>query len=76
MSPQDDEDRWRRRFQLFALVRLTGVALVLVGLAIGLGNLIRPGGVPLLGGVFVAAGLAEAMVVPRLLRRRWGREDE
>jgi hypothetical protein len=67
----DDEAVWRRRFAVFMAIRLLAVVLVLVGIGIWVGDYVRPGGWPLLGGVLVAAGLFDGLIVPRLLKRRW-----
>ena len=65
------EDEWRRRFGLFALVRLSAVALVLLGIAVALTGLIRPGGWLAPGVAIGLIGVVEALIGPRLLRRRW-----
>lgn len=65
------EDEWRRRFGLFALVRLSAVALVFFGIAVALTGLIRPGGWPVPGIAIGLMGVAEALIGPRLLRRSW-----
>ena len=46
----DDEAIWRRRFAVFMAVRLFALVLVLAGMGIWLGDYVRPGGWPLLGG--------------------------
>ena len=74
MNPSSD-DLWRKRFQLFMLVRLVGVALFLLGIAIAYGNLLRPGGWPSVGGLMAIAGAIDAVFAPRLLRKQWRRED-
>lgn len=68
------EAEWKRRFALFALVRLSGVATVLLGIAIALTGLVRPGGMPVLGAVLGMVGVVEAIFLPRLVRKRWERE--
>ena len=67
----DDELLWKKRFHMFALVRLAGLAVFLLGMAIMLTDLVRPGGWPLLGVMLVAAGVIGAVVAPRLLKRSW-----
>ena len=39
-----DDDVWRRRFQLFAAIRLFGLLTFLLGIAIAYSDLVRPGG--------------------------------
>lgn len=70
-----DEDRWRRRFQLYMGARLFGLATFLAGLAIVFTDLLRPGGWPVVGSIVMVLGLLDAVVAPRLLRKQWGRED-
>lgn len=70
----DDERLWKRRFLLFALVRLAGLATFMLGMAVMLTNLVRPGGWPLLGGVLVAAGVIDAVIAPRILKRAWDKK--
>ena len=70
-----DEDLWRRRFQLFAAVRLFGVLTFLLGLAIAFSDLVRPGGWKLLGGILVVVGTIDALVAPRILKRSWERRE-
>lgn len=70
-----DEDLWRKRFQVFALVRLFGVATFLLGVAIAYSDLLRPGGWPLLGGILAICGVIDAVFAPKLLRRMWDRDQ-
>ena len=65
------KDEWRRRFHLFALVRVSAVALVFLGISIALTGLIRPGGLPVPGIIIGLIGVAQALLGPRLLRRKW-----
>jgi xanthosine utilization system XapX-like protein len=70
----DDEAVWRNRFAVFMAVRVLAVVLVVIGLGIWVGDYVRPGGWPVLGGVLVAVGLFDGLIVPRLLKRRWDRQ--
>lgn len=70
-----DEELWKKRFQIFAAIRLVGVATFLLGLAIAFSDLVRPGGWPLLGGVLAIIGAIDALVAPRVLKRGWERLD-
>ena len=69
----DDEAIWQRRFLIFAAMRLSGLVLMLAGMGIALGDFVRPGGWPLLGGVLIVVGLIDALVMPRLLKRQWNK---
>ncbi len=70
------DDIWRRRFQLFMLARLVGVATFLFGIAIAYTNMVRPGGWPLVGGLIAIAGAIDAVFAPRLLKKLWQQQDE
>jgi len=70
----DDDLIWKKRFQLFALVRLAGLAVFLLGMAVMLTDLVRPGGWPLLGGILVAVGAIDAVIAPRILKRSWDKK--
>ncbi|GAA3996355.1 hypothetical protein [Sphingomonas humi] len=73
MTP--DEELWRKRFGIFALMRLSGLIMFLVGMAIIFSDLLRPGGALGLGMVVVGCGLVEALLGPVLLRQRWEKTD-
>lgn len=66
-----DEELWRRRFHIFALVRLFGVAVFLLGIAIAYSDLVRPGGWPVAGAIIAICGVIDAVFAPRLLRKLW-----
>ena len=70
----EDELLWKKRFHLFALVRLAGLALFMLGMAVMLTDLVRPDGWPLLGGLLVAIGVIGAVLAPRLLKRLWDKQ--
>jgi hypothetical protein len=71
----NDEELWKKRFQIFAAIRLVGVATFLLGLAIAFSDLVRPGGWRLLGGILAIIGVIDALVAPRVLKRGWERLD-
>ena len=70
-----DEDIWKRRFAVFALLRLSGLAIFFLGVAIAFSDLVQEGGWPPLGGLLMIAGLFEAIVMPKIVKRSWERED-
>jgi len=72
MAMSDDEV-WRKRFQLFAAIRLVGLTIFLLGIAVAFSDLVRPGGWRLLGGILAVVGAIDAIVVPRILHRGWKR---
>ncbi|HVJ70587.1 MAG TPA: hypothetical protein VM531_03605 [Sphingomicrobium sp.] len=71
-----DEELWKKRFQIFAAIRLVGVVTFLLGVAIAFSNLVRPGGWPLVGGVLAIIGVVDALVAPRVLKHGWERLDQ
>ena len=73
-EPMDDV--WRKRFQLFMLVRLIGLGTFLLGIGIAFTDLARPGGWPLAGGLLAVAGAIDAVFAPRLLRKLWRQQDQ
>ena len=70
----DEELLWKKRFHQFALIRLAGLAIFMLGMAVMMTDLVRPGGWPLPGGILVAAGAIGALVAPRLLKQSWDKK--
>ena len=73
MTPTDDV--WRKRFGIFALLRISGLLLFLLGMGIVFSDLVRPGGALGLGMVVIGCGLIEALLGPVLLRQHWEKAD-
>jgi ABC-type uncharacterized transport system permease subunit len=71
----DDEVVWKRRFLIFALLRLAGVATMFLGVAIAYTDLLRVGGWPAAGMIVAAMGVIDAVFAPRFLKKLWERED-
>lgn len=63
-----NQDPAKSRWIAIQLIRLTGVAMAVLGLVVLGGRIDWP---PITGYILAAAGLFDAMVVPRLLARRW-----
>ena len=68
MTPPDDEDLARRRFGIINAVRLAGIAMLLIGIAILSDALGLP---DVVGYALVAVGAIDTFLVPTLLARRW-----
>lgn len=64
-----DEAADKKRFHIFMALRLSGLALFFLGVAIAFTGLVRPGGLPLLGIPIAFLGLAEAVLAPKILKR-------
>jgi len=71
----DRDDVWRKRLLIYTLVRLGGVAIFLLGVAIIYTNLVRPGGSPQIGAAVAILGVIDAFFAPRVLKSAWDRED-
>lgn len=69
----DDEAVWKRRFLIFMLVRLVGLATFFLGVAIAFSDLVREGGWPLVGVIVALMGLIDAVFAPRILKMQWER---
>ena len=70
-----NDELWRKRFQLFAAIRLFGLLTFLLGIAIAFSDLVRPGGWKLVGGIVAIIGVIDGFFAPRLLKRGWERQD-
>ena len=70
-----DEDLWRRRFQVFMLVRLFGVATFFGGIAVIYTDLLREGGWPTVGAILAIMGALDSAFAPRLLKKIWAEQD-
>ena len=70
-----DEELWRRRFHLFVLVRLFGLATFIVGVAVIYTDLLRPGGWPAVGAILAVVGALDAVFAPRMLKKLWEQQD-
>ena len=68
-----EDQVWKKRFFIFTAVRLAGLAVFLLGLAIAFSDLLRPGGWKLVGGILVICGVLDAVFAPRILKREWDR---
>jgi len=72
MTPEAQEARARQRYGIMNAVRIGGLALVLLGIAIAQGVVALP--YPL-GVVLAVAGLLGFFFAPPLLARRWKAAD-
>lgn len=66
-----DEEVWKKRFLIFTAVRLAGLAVFMLGLAIAFTDILRPGGWKLVGGLLIIFGVIDALIAPRILKRSW-----
>lgn len=70
----DDEALWKRRFLIFTVVRLAGLAVFFLGVAIAFGDLVQDGGWPAVGVPIAVIGLIDAVFSPRMLKKLWERQ--
>ena len=70
-----DEQVWKKRFMIFTLARLFGLAMIVLGFAIAYSDLMSDGGWPLVGAVIAVMGLIDAVAAPRLLKKMWREQD-
>ena len=70
-----DEETAKRRLLLYSLVRIGGLAIFFLGIAIIYTGLLRRGGWPQLGAVVAILGVLDALLAPRMLKRSWDRQD-
>jgi hypothetical protein len=57
-------------------VRLAGLAVFFLGIAIIYTDLLRQGGWPQVGAIVVIMGAIDAVFAPRLLRKLWDQQDQ
>ena len=70
----DDEALWKRRFLVFTLVRLAGLAIFFLGIAIAFTDFVRVGGWPVVGAPIAIIGVIDAVFSPKILRKIWERQ--
>lgn len=71
MTPQERDRLAATRFAILSAMRASGVVLMLLGLWIWHGGLLRPGGWPAVGAPLFLLGFAESLLLPIVLAKRW-----
>jgi len=71
-----DDAKWRRRLLAYSTVRLAGLAIFFLGLAIIYTDLVRAGGWPQLGAVIAIMGAIDTVFAPRLLKKMWDQQGK
>ncbi len=66
-----EHDPYKSRFLLFTAARLGGLAIMVLGISVAFSDLVRDGGNRQLGGLLIALGTIEMVVVPLILKRFW-----
>lgn len=62
------EEEARKRFHIFAALRMAGVVMFLLGVFIALTDVIEPGGSPVIGGILAIVGATDAVLAPKILK--------
>jgi hypothetical protein len=73
MTPEQIEAQARARFMILNMLRATGVAIMLVGMAIVATGALEPR--DLIGSSIFAVGFLESLIIPQVLARKW-RSDQ
>ena len=76
MTPEDRERLAKSRFQMLQLLRFTGIIVMILGMWIWAGDILRLGGWPMLGVPLFALGIFEALFLPTIMAKRWKSQRE
>jgi hypothetical protein len=71
----DEDAKYRNRLLGYTAVRIGGLAIFFLGIAIMYTNLVREGGWPQLGAIVAIMGVIDAMFAPRVLKKGWDEQD-
>jgi hypothetical protein len=71
----DDDALWRKRLLAYSAVRLGGLSIFFLGLAIIYTDLLREGGWPQVGAVIAILGVIDALFAPRMLKKLWDQRE-
>lgn len=71
MSLSDEDRIARSRFFALTMMRLAGVMLLMFGLLVWQGDVVRDGGWPALGIPLFAIGLLETILLPKFIASKW-----
>ena len=71
LTPEQRERLAKSRYQTLVLVQVVGILLMVIGMWIWFGDILREGGLIALGAPVFAIGVFQALVLPKLLARRW-----
>jgi hypothetical protein len=73
MQPPVDEAKARGRFMALSAMRVAGVAMILLGMAVSLGKVDLP---TMAAYVLIGLGMVEAFVMPLVFSRLWSSERD
>lgn len=71
----DEDALWKRRLMAYSAVRLGGLLVFFLGIAIAYTGLLRAGGWPQVGAIVAIMGVIDAVFAPRMLKKLWEQQD-
>jgi len=71
----DDDALWQRRLLIYSAVRLCGLGVFFLGVAIMFTDLLRVGGWPQVGAIIAIMGAIDAVFAPRMLKKAWDEQE-
>lgn len=71
MTSEDREFLAKSRWQMMQWLRFTGIIVMIIGMWVWAGDILRIGGWPVLGAPLFALGAFEALVLPIILAKKW-----
>jgi hypothetical protein len=71
----DEDAKYRHRLLAYSAVRVGGLAIFFLGIAIMYTNLVREGGWPQVGAIIAIMGAIDAVFAPRVLKMVWDQQD-
>lgn len=71
MTPEQSDRLAKIRFGILSMLRASGAILMLLGLWVWHGDILRDGGWPLVGLPLFVVGLVESLIMPQILVRSW-----
>ncbi len=74
-EPVSDEALWKKRYSVMQTLRIGGLLIALVGLAIAKGGVITDNAHPVIGTFLLVMGLLDATLSPKILKRMFDQQD-
>ena len=69
---QDEQERLARsRFAMLSAMRAGGVVMMVLGMWIWWGDVVREGGYPPVGFTLFVLGFVDSLILPQVFVRRW-----
>ena len=72
----DDDKKARDRLLVYTAIRLSGLAIFFMGIAIIYTDWVQPGGAPQIGAIVAIMGVIDALFAPMLMKRGWNKQDQ